>query len=178
MKIVVITGSPHKNGTSAQLAAEFIKGAAEAGNEIYRFDAAFSQVHPCIGCDHCECGKRECVFKDEELKLYPQLIGADLVAFVSPLYYRGLSAQIKAVIDRFHGVDDLIRGGKKAVLLISAADSAPWVTDGVTATYETDLKYLKWQDCGRVLATGCYKPEDLLKTDFRRQAYLLGKSIK
>ena len=59
MKIVVITGSPHKNGTSALLAAEFIKGAAEAGNEIYRFDAAFSQVHPCIGCDHCECGKRE-----------------------------------------------------------------------------------------------------------------------
>ena len=178
MKIVVITGSPHKNGASALLAAEFIKGAAEAGNEIYRFDAAFSQVHPCIGCDHCECGKRECVFKDEELKLYPQLIGADLVAFVSPLYYHGLSAQIKAAIDRFHGVDDLIRGGKKAVLLISAADSAPWVTDGVTATYETDLKYLKWQDCGRVLATGCYKPEDLLKTDFRRQAYLLGKSIK
>lgn len=58
MKIVVITGSPHKKGTSALLADEFIRGAKEAGHEVSRFDAAFENVHPCIGCNKCEYGKK------------------------------------------------------------------------------------------------------------------------
>ena len=48
MKVLVITGSPHKNGTSACLADRFIKGAKEAGHDVVRFDAAEKQVHPCI----------------------------------------------------------------------------------------------------------------------------------
>lgn len=48
MKITVITGSPHKNGTSARLAEEFIKGAESAGHEVFRFDGAFKNLHPCI----------------------------------------------------------------------------------------------------------------------------------
>ena len=50
MKVLVITGSPHKNGTTAALAEQFIAGAKAAGHEVTRFDAAFKQVHPCIAC--------------------------------------------------------------------------------------------------------------------------------
>ena len=53
MKIVVITGSPHKAGTSALLADKFIEGATNAGHEIFRFNSAFEDIHPCQGCDHC-----------------------------------------------------------------------------------------------------------------------------
>ena len=53
MKILVVTGSPHKAGTSTLLAEQFIKGAAEAGHEVCRFDAAFKNVHPCIACERC-----------------------------------------------------------------------------------------------------------------------------
>ena len=53
MHIVVITGSPHKQGTSFLLAQKFIRGATEAGHTVFRFDAAFEKVHPCIGCDAC-----------------------------------------------------------------------------------------------------------------------------
>lgn len=63
MKIVVLTGSPHKNGTSALLADRWIQGAREAGHEVFRFDAAFETVHPCIGCDACGCGTHPCVFR-------------------------------------------------------------------------------------------------------------------
>lgn len=38
-KIIVLTGSPHHPGSSEQLADAFVKGATEAGNEVYRFDA-------------------------------------------------------------------------------------------------------------------------------------------
>lgn len=44
MKIIVITGSPHKSGTSSLLADSFISGAEENGHEIFRFDSAFKDV--------------------------------------------------------------------------------------------------------------------------------------
>ena len=71
MKIVVITGSHHKNGTSAHLAAAFIRGAEETGHEVCRFDAAFRQVHPCIACETCHNTNRGCVFADDMKTLYP-----------------------------------------------------------------------------------------------------------
>ena len=102
MKVTVITGSPHKKGTSALLADEFIRGAQEAGWEAFRFDAAFEQVAPCLGCDRCGIGTAPCVQKDAMQKLMPELLTSQAVALVTPLYYFGFSAQINRVIDRFY----------------------------------------------------------------------------
>ena len=49
MNILMITGSAHKKGTSSYLADAFAKGAKEAGHAVCRFDAAYKNVHPCIG---------------------------------------------------------------------------------------------------------------------------------
>ena len=65
MKVLVITGSAHKNGTSAYLAERFIQGAEEAGHEVYRFDAAFKDIHPCIACEKCHTDASVCTFKDD-----------------------------------------------------------------------------------------------------------------
>lgn len=179
MKIVVITGSPHKEGTSALLAQEFIRGAEESGHEIYRFDTAFECVHPCIGCDVCQTGAKPCVFKDCMTELYPWLKEADMVVFVSPLYYHGLSAQIKMTIDRFHGIDDHLRGkNKKAILIVTAADSTPSVMNGAVATYRETLRYLRWQDAGTLLAYGCYARADIEKTEYPEKAYQMGKAVE
>ena len=61
MKVTVITGSAHKKGTSALLADKFIEGAKEAGHEVFRFDAAFENVKPCLGCEYCSSHDSECV---------------------------------------------------------------------------------------------------------------------
>lgn len=178
MKIVVLTGSPHKTGASSLLADNFIKGAKDSGHDIFRFDAAFEKVHPCIGCDKCQGGKHPCVFQDSMTKLYPKLQEADLVTFVTPLYYHGASAQIKTAIDRFHGIDDLIRNtGKKAVLIVTAADTKERIMNGVVGTYMETLNYLNWQDCGKILAIGCYTRIDIEKTEYSKQAYDLGRSL-
>lgn len=178
MKIVVITGSPHKDGTSSLMAQKFIEGATESGHEIFRFDSAFKKVHACIGCDKCQCGKNQCVFQDDMIELYSKLIEADMIIYVSPLYYHSISAQLKAVIDRYHGIDDLIRGtGKKVLTIITAAYPEDWVFDGVKATITTTLKYLGWENCGGIYAFGCPKKADIEKTKYPVQAYELGKSI-
>ena len=51
MKILVITGSPRKNGNSDTLADNFIKGATEKGHSVIKFESAFKKVHPCMACD-------------------------------------------------------------------------------------------------------------------------------
>ena len=120
MKITVITGSPHRRGTSALLADEFIRGAGEAGHEVFRFDAAFEKVGPCLGCDKCRDGGA-CIQKDSMEKLNPVLLESDLVVFVTPLYYFGISAQLKAVIDRFYAENDRLQKSKKKAVLMATA---------------------------------------------------------
>ena len=102
LKIVVLCGSPHRNGTSALLADKFIEGAKSAGHEVFRFNAAFEDINPCRGCDACSMNG-PCVIHDAiSEKLIQKLVDCDMVALVTPLYYFGFSAQIKMVIDRFY----------------------------------------------------------------------------
>ena len=178
MKIVVMTGSPHKNGNSALLAQKFEEGAREAGHEIFRFDAAFENVHYCIACDKCGRGANPCIFRDAMDELYPKLREADLIAFVTPLYYQGPSAQLKAPLDRFHGIDDLLRGADKSAVLLAVAglDKAHFIR-GLEAEYEEILAYLGWRDAGRVLALGCHSRADMEKTDCIEAAYRLGRNL-
>lgn len=178
MNIVVLTGSPHQAGTSFLIADSFIKGADLAGHEVFRFDTAFMKIHPCIGCNQCMCGKNPCRFQDDMIKIYLRLMNADMVVYATPLYFHNISAQLKTAIDRFYGILELIRGvKKKAVLMVTAANPEDWVFRGITSTYETSLKYLGWQDCGRLLANGCRDRSELEKTDYPNQAYELGRTI-
>lgn len=95
MRVLVITGSPHRHGTSALLADRFIEGAKAAGHTVKRFDAAQADIHYCISCNHCKTGDAECIYDDDIRKLYPDIIAADCIALASPIYYHDFTAQIK-----------------------------------------------------------------------------------
>ena len=179
MKVTVITSSPKKEGTTALLAGEFIRGAKEAGHDVFRFDAAFEQVAPCLACDCCRTDNGKCVQSDSMDKLNPELLAADYIVFVSPLYYFGLSSQLKTVIDRFYANNSKLMGsGKKAILMAAAADSDDWAMRALAEHYKTILKYLNWDDGGTLLAFGCGSRDDIKKTDYPAQAYQMGKNLK
>lgn len=125
MKIVVVTGSPHKAGTSALLADKFIEGAQSKGHDVFRFNAAFEDIHPCRGCDACGMNG-PCVQKDAiEEKLIHKLVECDMIVLVTPLYYFGFSAQLKTVIDRFYSRTGSIHK-KKSALLATAWNNDSW----------------------------------------------------
>ena len=72
MKILVIQGSPHKEGSSNILAEQFRAGAEKAGHEVSVFDAAHAKIAPCIACEYCHTrGGGVCCQQDdmETLKL-------------------------------------------------------------------------------------------------------------
>lgn len=177
MKVTVITGSAHKQGTSALLADKFIEGAKEAGHNVFRFDAAFENVKPCLACEYCSSHDSECVHKDSMNTLGEKLIDTDLVVFVTPLYYYTMSAQIKAVIDRFHANNAKLTGNKKAMLFATSYGTDDWTMEGLEKTYEGTLRFLNWTDAGKLFATGCPVREAIEQTDYPQQAYKIGKTL-
>ncbi|MBR4673467.1 MAG: flavodoxin family protein [Victivallales bacterium] len=176
MKILVLTGSPRRNGNSATLTEHFIKGAKEAGHSVERFDAAFKKVHPCIACNSCGMDG-PCVFKDDFEFVRKHIIDADCVVFATPMYYFGISSQLKAVIDRFYAINGQIHVPKKAVLLMTYANSAASEAVPIKSHYEVLLRYLGWTDAGQVIAPGVWPVGAVNRTEYPERAYQLGKRI-
>ena len=174
--IVVITGSPHRNGTSALLADKFIEGAQSKGHNVYRFNSAFEEINPCQGCNACH-RNGPCVYKDAiEQKLMPELLKADVIVLITPLYYYAMSAQLKTVVDRFYSH---LRSfdGKKTLLMATAYNSAGWTFEALVDHYQSLAGYMKWQDMGMVLGYGCGSRSNIERSEFPEQAFKLGQSI-
>ena len=176
MKILVLTGSPRKGGNSNTLADNFIRGAEEAGHQVFRFDAAFKEVHPCIGCNKCGMNG-PCIFKDDFEFVRQHIVDADMVVFATPMYYFGISAQLKAVIDRFYAINGQIHRPKKAVLIVTYADNSLEKENVIINHYKVLLNYLGWQDAGQIIAAGVWPVGAVNNTDYPRRAYELGKSL-
>jgi putative NADPH-quinone reductase len=177
MKILVITGSPHRHGTSDLLASQFIKGAQEAGHTVERFDAAFANLHPCLGCDKCMMAGT-CCQKDDMQPMLSKLLEADLVALATPLYYFGMSTQLKMVIDRFYSVNGRIQSKRMdAVLLATAWDADTRIMEGLKLHYEILCDYLNWNNRGIIWGLGCGNVPMTKHTDYPEQAYRMGRAL-
>ncbi len=179
MKIVVLTGSPHERGTTALLADKFCEGAEESQHEIHRFDTAKLNIKPCLGCDYCLSNDGECVYNDDMIKIQPYLLEADAVAFVTPLYYFGMTAQLKRVIDRFYAVNGkLRRKTKKACLISAGSNNDQWAMEGLSTHFKTICRYLKWQVSGELLVPGASVREDVEDSLYGEEAKNLGRDIQ
>jgi len=177
MKIVVVTGSPHRAGTSALLADKFIEGAKAAGHDVFRFNAAFEEIHPCLGCGQCGMSG-PCVQKDAiEQKLIERLTSCDMIVLVTPLYYYGFSAQIKTVIDRFYSRTGAIHN-KKAALMATSWNGNPDAMDELMEHYRTLCRYMEWNDAGTVLGIGCGGRADIERSEFPEMAYKIGLNLR
>lgn len=178
MTIIVLTGSPNAKGSSALLAAEFVRGAQEAGHAVRVVDAARLTVRPCTGCVRCGY-EGPCVQKDDMETVRREILGADMLVFATPLYYYGMSAQLKTLVDRFCAFNaSLQRKRMKSALLTVAWNSDDWTFEALVAHYRTLVRYLNLNDQGMVLGYGCGTPGMTRQSDYPRQAYELGKQLK
>ncbi len=178
MKIVVINSSPHSESqsTSRYLAQKFVDGAKTVGHEIFIFDAANEKTNPCRGCDKCGMDG-DCIFNDAiQTKLMPQMLEADLLVLVTPLYYFGMSAQLKVIVDRFYSRTTRL-SGKKSIMIATAWNTADWTMEALKNHYETLVRYMSWQDVGQVWATGCGTRSMVERSEFGDVAYKIGAAL-
>ncbi len=178
MKIVLLLGSPNRQGSSRMLAESFRQGAEEAGHTVELIDAAHSNIHPCTGCIRCGY-EGPCSQKDDVDAIRAKILGADMMVFVTPLYYYGMSAQLKALVDRFCAFNASIHSKHmKAALLTTAWNSDGWTFEALEAHYKTLIRYLNLEDMGMVLGYGCGTPPMTKRSPYPQKAYQLGRQLR
>lgn len=153
--ILILNGSPRKNGATASLMKAFIDGARENGNEIKEDYITSMNIKACIGCDSCLRTHQGCVQKNDDMAvIYEDLSWADVVVFVSPQFWGTITGQLKIVFDRMFAWFNKVgweNGRKKTVLLMTArGDDYSMVLD----FYSILPKYLGWEVLGTILGAG------------------------
>ena len=177
MSILIISGSPRKGGNTELLAEAFAKGAAKH-HHVEIVSVRDYKVNPCLGCNACfKSEANTCAQKDDMTVIYEKMCQADMLVIASPVYFYSISAQLKAVIDRFHNpIRDTFHIKKMALLLVGAA-TLPELFDAILTEYNLCLKFFNIEDAGKVLVRGVKDKGEIKNTDALNEAYTLGLSI-
>jgi multimeric flavodoxin WrbA len=99
MKVLGLFGSPRKGGNTEILLEEALKGAEMEGAEVERLHLTAFTITPCKECHECD-QTGNCVILDDMEKIYPKLLEADVIILASPIFFYGITAQAKALVDR------------------------------------------------------------------------------
>jgi Multimeric flavodoxin WrbA len=177
MNILILSGSPRKGGNTDLLVEAFVKGASQK-HHVEVVSVRDYKVNPCMGCNVCFKSKdNTCVQKDDMSMIYEKMAHTDMLVIASPVYFYGLSAQLKVIIDRCHNpIRDTFPIKKMALLLVGAA-TLPELFDSILAQYQLCLNFFKLEDAGRVLARGAKDKGDIKNIDALNEAFRLGQSI-
>jgi multimeric flavodoxin WrbA len=179
--ILVLTGSPRKNGNSEMLADAFIEGAKKKGHIIEKFNAARKQIKGCSACDSCWTKDNACIHTDGFTELEPLLESADVIVLATPLYWSSFPAQIKAPIDKLYAyVSKNCRRPlkiKESLLLACGECEGQKIFDAMIETYKGIAEYMKWEAAGMIIVPEVFHVGDILKTNALNDAKELGASI-
>lgn len=175
-KVLILSGSPRKNGNSDILCDEFARGAAEAGHQVEKIRIAEKNIGYCRACYACR-GSGVCVIKDDMAEVMQKMIDADVLVLASPVYFYSIDAQLKAVIDRtvcrWTEVED-----KEFYYIVTAAD-------GENESAETTVACFRgYADCvegakekGVIYGMGVYEKGEIKNTAAIHEAYEMGKAV-
>ncbi|MCQ2406377.1 MAG: flavodoxin family protein [Oscillospiraceae bacterium] len=141
MKIVILNGSGRKGNTDALINA-FAEG-AKAANEIDIIETDKVNVSPCRGCGACKCTDG-CVAKDDSNAVVDRIVAADLIVFASPIYWWGVTAQLKTVIDKCYCKAAFLKGKKAGLILCAGAPTDDIEFELIKKQFDEMSEYLSW----------------------------------
>ncbi|HET6516339.1 MAG TPA: flavodoxin family protein [Thermodesulfovibrionales bacterium] len=99
MKVIAFLGSPRPDGNTETLLKETLKGIGETGHDIQLFRLNDMDIKPCQNCGGCE-QTGICIIRDDMAQIFEAIRKAHRIILASPIFFYGLSAQAKAMVDR------------------------------------------------------------------------------
>lgn len=99
-KVLILSGSPRKDGNSDLLCSEFMRGAQESGNEVQKIFVRSKKIVPCNACYYCRDDGGKCALNDDMSEILDAMQAADVIVMASPVYFYSIDAQMKIIIDR------------------------------------------------------------------------------
>lgn len=177
-KVLIVTASLRAGSNSDALAESFARGAQEAGHSVEVISLKNKRIDFCHGCLACLKSGR-CVISDDATVLAKKVGKADVVAFATPVYYYGLSGQLKTLLDRCNSLYGRDYAFRDVYLLASAAEAED-------STVEGSVRGLQgWIDCfekaslsDTIFAGGVNNPGDIQNHPALTKAFEAGKAIR
>ena len=175
-KILILSGSPRKQGNSDLLCDEFMRGALEVGHTVDKIRVQEKKVACCTACYACR-DTGNCAIKDDMADIMQKMIDCDVMVLASPVYFYSIDAQLKAVIDRsvFRWMEVK---NKEMYYIMTAADEE---RDSMATTLACFRGYA---DCvegavekGIIYGIGVYHAGEIKDTQHMQEAYEMGKNV-
>lgn len=175
-RVLILSGSPRKNGNSDLLCNEFMRGAVESGSIVEKIRVAEKSIGYCRACYACR-SKGECIIKDDMAEILQKMIDAEVIVLASPVYFYSIDAQLKALIDRTVARWTEVKD-KELYYIVTMADEELASADTTLACFRG------YADCiegavekGVIIGNGVYESGEIKNSDALRLAYEMGKNL-
>lgn len=156
MRVLGIVGSPRRGGNTETLVDAVLNAAKDAGAETEKVILDELTILPCRACNGCRDSK-ECVQTDDMHDLVDRMEQSNVWVLGTPIYWWGPTAQLKAFIDRWYGVDRSVFQGRRVILTIPSGGGEIYTRHTVDILHDI-IDYLGMHLIDTILAPGIHKP--------------------
>ncbi len=176
-RVIVLSTSLRRGSNSDMLADRFVEGALSAGNDVEKVSLVGKDIQFCRGCFACQKLGR-CVIKDDVNDIMAKVLEADVVCWVTPIYYYEMSGQMKTLIDRLNSMYPLDYKFRDVYLLTTAAE------DEEDTPKRAEAGLTGWIDCfpksrlaGTLFCGGVNDAREIEGSAKLQDAFELGKAV-
>lgn len=174
--ILIISSSPRKNGNSQMLCEQFKKGAEEKGHTVTLIRLMEKKIGFCRACDGCMRNDGTCVLNDDMEEILKLFQKADVLVLATPVYFYGISAQMKTFIDRTYPIWQHL--GKKEVYYIISAGLGEDILERSLGDLDGFVEHLEeYRIAGRIYATNVMEAGLVKNLDVFEKAYQMGALV-
>lgn len=174
--ILIISSSPRKNGNSQMLCEQFKKGAEEKGHTVTLIRLMEKKIGFCRACDGCMRNDGTCVLNDDMEEILKLFQKADVLVLATPVYFYGISAQMKTFIDRTYPIWQHL--GKKEVYYIISAGLGEDIIERSLGDLDGFVEHLEeYRIAGRIYATNVMEAGLVKNLDVFEKAYQMGALV-
>lgn len=148
MKILILNGSPRLKGNTSYALSAIAEGITKnTEHEVELLNVTRLKVSGCVACNACAKNGGDCIMKDDTKSVIDKVYAADFVIFGSPVYYFGISSQLKAVLDKFHSRSAMFKSqSKKLGVAAVGADPLTERQYGlISEHFDCVCEYLGWE---------------------------------
>ena len=176
-KVLILSTSLRKNSNSNALAEEFARGAKDAGNTVELVSLRDKTVAFCKGCLSCQKTGR-CVIHDDADEITQKMLNADVLVFATPVYYYGMSGQMKTMLDRANPLFSADYAFRDVYLLAAAAENDEDTADGTVKGLEGWVVcFEKARLAGVIFGGGATAPGEIQGNPAMKKAYETGTEV-
>lgn len=143
-KVLILSGSPRKDGNSDLLCSEFMRGAQESGNEVQKIFVRSKKIVPCNACYYCRDHGGKCALNDDMSEILDAMQAADVIVMASPVYFYSIVLLSKTQWTlRYH---------------LYAVSSNFKIILSFCFVRCQDVSFLLWSNCGQPTLTNDHSP--------------------